>query len=206
MYILIRILILVLLTLLIAWICRRKKYHPPVALMIIYGIVLAILYGVSLFIPFESILPGYATPETAFRIANPTENILQVIEDEDCAFIIFGKDGSDVKFSTVNKRGGRWRPCNIFNGYDEKLIAVGQTIATRLINTTANKQCILIKETQINNPNDRLDISDNASSKFNHFSFRLSNMNIYTNIYYSIMPFESHYSLTVNGQTRQFGS
>ena len=129
-------------------------------------------------------------------------NIIKIAETDDCAFIIYGEDGSSVSYTYTEKINGKWRIHNPnLDDLSKKTKLLQKYFITSIKIPNSNKKCIIVSEGNLQHKNTTIDVKDNLNSEFTSFYCKYSNMDVYTLFYYSIIDSnDSNYQLSVNGE------
>ena len=159
-----------------------------------------LIFQISLTIPFESNLIKFDTPNDAFHYTYINENIIKVIESDNCAFIFYGKDGSEVKYTYVDKDDNKWRLHNPYLPINFKSQLHGLDFVTRITDIKMHKQLVVIKQGALSPVGTKV-IKDNQNSEFKYFSCKYSHADYYIGIYYAVIDSDlKDYTLTIDGE------
>ncbi len=138
----------------------RKK---GLKLKIVKGIGCIIGFLIILIMPFENLFLKFDTPEQAFNYGGNNWTIIDTIENEKSALIIYDENGST--FSTlVRKSGDKWKAA--FLPEDQDLFSLGME-GTVLITRERNSNNFYI---MIAVDPDIKSVTDNQNSNFELFS------------------------------------
>jgi len=109
LYLLIRIVIIAIITLITILIHNKFDHisNKRKSKTISFLVVIAIFY-VLLLIPFEAEIIKFKSPIDAFQYSYFNEKIINVIEEDDCAFILYGKDPASMQFTVIEKKNDNW--------------------------------------------------------------------------------------------------
>lgn len=203
MYLIIRIIIIVVLLILLNLLVKKvidisnvRKYRIIMIVLFIF-----IFYIICL-IPFENMIINFKSPNEAFKYMYGNKNIIQVIEDNNYAFIIYGEDGSSVSYTHLQNKDGGWKIHNMLN-FGNVIFKNINGYQIDIYNIkNPNRKLIIIREGNLPEAKCDFIISDNKNSTFKNFYSKYKYVNYYTVFYYTIIDSTNkNYQLNINGQS-----
>lgn len=202
LYLLVRIIAIMILILIVFLTFKKSflRFNKRKSRIIMAGIIVVLFY-ILLLIPFENFVIKFHSPIDVFKYTFLNQNILRVIENDDCAFIIYGKDGSSVSCISFQKEEGGWRIHSPYVSSGVRLESFGKYHIISNVATNCNKKLILVSEGNLPKPMSDIKISDNKNSKFESFFSKYKYVDYYTVFYYTIVDATIiDYQLIINGQ------
>lgn len=200
MYIFIRIILMVIVILI--FYPKLKKNLPDNRMKREFLIVITvmILYYILIPIHFENVVVKFHSPKDAFEYMHFNKKIIKIIEDDNCAFIIYGEDGSSFSFTAIEKRDGVWMVASSDISVTFKNINRYQITVCNM--KQCNKKLVCLCDVNNTEPHRNIEISDNKNSRFETFCSKYEIVDYYTIFYYTVIDSNSTgYQLTVNGQS-----
>lgn len=168
---------------------------------ILLAFTILIVYLSSFFIPFENYIVNFESPEKAFKYRYFNTNIIRVVEEENCAFIFYGEDGSSVSFAGFEKKEGRWKVPNQVGTYKEKSYIVGHYFVDTIEVQRDRKKMIIISDGNLQKPESNMKIGDNYNSQFTSFYCKYKYADYYTVFYYTVIDSSlQNYCLDIDGK------
>ena len=169
------------------------------ALSITTVLFVIVLFYTSLYLPIEESWVRFDTPEEAFEYTYFNKKILQVIEDEECAFIVYEDSNMGVMYISLNKEDDKWKMHNAYSAYSINLVHLDNSTIIR-VDSDNNKNLILIREYLDTNISNKL-IEDNQNSEFRCFSILREKARKYVIYTYTIIDDAiDDYELRLDGE------
>ena len=75
-------------------------------------LTISLLFGILQSIPFEAPFLKFKTAEKSFEYSYFGEKIFKLIELNDSAFIIYGRDENELKYTIIPRKGAEWSYIN----------------------------------------------------------------------------------------------
>lgn len=201
LYLLIRIIIVVLTFL--PFLVYKKRYsniRGKKCKFIMAGLFVIIFYSLLL-IPFENMMIKFRSPIDAFEYSYLNKNIIQVVEDGNCAFIVYEQDESSVFYTAFKNQEGGWK---IHSPYITSRISLKSFEQYHIVIYDArdcNKELIIVSEGNLSEPRSNIEISDNKNSQFKSFFSKYRYVDYYTVFHYTIIDSAiNDYKLVINGE------
>lgn len=202
LYLLVRIVAIVVLSLIFLMSFKRvllglKRKNK----MILLGIFLISNYILLLF-PFENMILKFNSPIDAFNYMYFNQNVIQVIEDNNCAFIVYGQDGSSVSYTTVQNQDGKWKIHSPYTTSNIRIKGFDKYIVVTYHVEGSNKTLIVVSEGNLSKSKSDIEISDNKNSQFKSFFSKYKHVDYYTVFNYTVINTNiNDYQLKINNES-----
>ena len=171
------------------------------ALSITTVLFVIVLFYTSLYLPIEENWVRFDTPEEAFEYTYFNKKILQVIEDEECAFIVYEDSNMGVMYISLDKEDGQWKMHNAYSAYSINLKPLGYESIIYVTNSDCSKTLIIIEEYFLKTNQGRKIIEDNLNSEFKCFHTLRESTGQYTVFTYTVIEANiDNYELRLDGE------
>lgn len=166
-----------------------------------------IAFYISLLIPFESFALNFETAEAAFNYSFINQKIIKVVETDNCAFIFYGDDGSQINYTYINKNNDKYQVKSPYNMVNFESTIKGQFFINQIKNNKANEQLIVIIQSNLKLPSGEAKIEDNLNSTFSYFNCKYKNIDCYTDVYWTVVDSSDllNYTLTIDDEEIKIG-
>lgn len=172
----------------------RRKISKFVALSLVF-------FWILLLIPFENYILNFNTPEEVFKYGFFYKDIINIVEDNDTAYITYLNSDSSFSYESVVKKNGSWKLPNNLNINKVKFIIYKDYSITILKSENGEKAFVKVSNMHLYDSSNQISVSDNRNSIFKTFSSRLKIYNQDILHYYTIvnLPLDN-YELTINNE------
>lgn len=191
----------------LAVILRKRKENSPKQFLL-SGIIIAvssyIIYMLVFLIPLEYYLLPLDSPEEVIEYTYGNCEILETIEDENTAFVVFKTNS--IQYASIKKDNGKWRvQCPVYLPKAQNAIVhteEGGLFLNQILSQDNTKKFIAIEDSAFLHDLIVKNISDNINSTFSKLYIPPDLNTSETIIYYTVIDTDtSDYQLTINEKT-----
>lgn len=194
MYYIIRLLLVAVILFVFLFIFHKKKVQFTKIKIVVISVVSIVFFILLNMFPIENAFLRFNTIEDALAYSGFKSSILQVVEEDDCAFIIAGESLNSTSLHTVTKYGEKWglMDADSENGLYQSNPSQSQYgtsfIGSVIYNKKCNKSFINLSATYIDTSNKNFVIKDKYEKEYKIID-KKQTLNITTVFYYTITDY-----------------
>ena len=174
-------------------------FRTKVRALITVLLIISLFYA-SLNFAFEINWIEFDTCEDAFRYSY-TNDILKIIEEENCAFVVYEDLNNSIMYTCLDKCGHKWKAQNPYFIANTELKSIEDAYITKVSDSEGSKVLIIMEEYLMKDQEGLKKIEDNQKSKFVSFSIPYKDTDFYTVFTYVVIEANiDNYELKVDGK------
>lgn len=161
------------------------------------------VFYLSLLVPFESVFLKFDTPEDSFHYSFINQNIIKTMEADDCAFVIYGTDGSQLNYTCIPKNGNQYQVRSAYLSPNIEGAFKDSLYICRVENKAGHSQLITVSQGNLREPDGKKTVNDSIGNTFSYFNCKYKSVDYYTDVYWTVTDLTelSDYVLTVDGES-----
>ena len=178
---------------------RSRSSKREISIGLKTGAVFVLTLLVLYFIPIENLIVNFSTPSSAFKYNNSGE-IMDIIEYDDCAFVIASTGDGKITTHVLPGEEGKWKLETVYNRRRD-LTTLNYCMVERLYVPDSEKCFVIVSHSTNGNIADPpVNVTDNRGTKFNVVSYP-----DYLTFYYGFVEnMDDDYVIRVDGENIEF--